>query len=109
MTIQRYAIIDTAAGLVVNVTIWDGKSPYVPENGFSLVQADAPGIGWRYTNGEFSPPAVIPPTEETLLTNQSEQTLLLNQASQAMAPLLLSLQLGNATDAEAARAKAWQS
>lgn len=48
------------------------------------------------------------PPINILAVNQSQQEVLLIQASQAMAPLLVSLQLGDATEAETETAMAWQ-
>ncbi len=43
-------------GLVINVIIYDGISPYTPPQGTSLIQSDIAGIGWTYTNGQFNNP-----------------------------------------------------
>lgn len=48
----------------------------------------------------------VPPEHAT--ANAATKSALQAAASQAMTPLLLSLQLGNATDAETALAKLWQ-
>jgi hypothetical protein len=59
------------------------------------------------TKYPFPPPP--PPTpEEILATNKVLQASLIAQASQAMAPILVSLQLGDATDEETVNARAWQ-
>lgn len=83
-----------------------------PPEGYIAVQSDVAQIGWSYVDGVFSappPPEVIPPTpEEILIINQSHQSWLLNQASQQMAPVLVSLQLGDATDEETVVAREWQ-
>jgi len=65
-----------------------------------------PQIGWTYTSGIFAPWAPNP--QDILAANQAEQASLLAQASQVMAPILVSLQLGDATDEETTRARAWQ-
>ena len=49
------------------------------------------------------------PPNQLLLVNQGLKHERLLLASQIMAPLLVSLQLGNATDEEIQAAKAWQS
>ncbi|QBR31898.1 MULTISPECIES: tail fiber assembly protein [Pseudomonas] len=57
----------------------------------------------------YEPIPVVPPTpEEILAANTDTFSALKSQASIAMTPLLLSLQLGDATAAETASAKAWQ-
>ncbi|MFL1502094.1 tail fiber assembly protein [Pseudomonas sp. S191] len=56
--------------------------------------------------GKFPfPPATA---EEILAANISTQTVLAADASRAMTPLLLSLQLGDATDEEVEAARTWQ-
>lgn len=54
----------------------------------------------------IDPPA--PTDDEVLAANKRQQETLLTQASQAMAPVLVSLQLGDATPSETAVAKKWQ-
>lgn len=65
---------------------------------------------WTYVDGIFEPPSVYQPTpEEIIVINQRIQFNLLNNAAQSMAPVLVSLQLGDATDGETLIAKEWQS
>lgn len=104
-----YAVVNTTTDIVDNIIVWDGVTEYDPGEGYILVETDSAGIGWSYAAGVLSPPPVIPPTpEEILQYNTITQESLLGQASQAMAPVLVSLQLGDATDAETTTAKAWQ-
>lgn len=70
------------------------------QNG-KIITADADG---RPVLSDPPPPTA----EEILIANQATQSTLLATASQAMTPLLLSLQLGDATADETASAKAWQ-
>lgn len=68
-----------------------------------------PESGWVLVDGSFSAPVPPKPTAaETLARNTSMKESLLASASQAMTPLLVSLQLGEATPAETKSAKAWQ-
>jgi hypothetical protein len=68
-----------------------------------------PDQGWTYENDVFKAPTLWQSSpEETLRINQASQRYHLDQASQAMAPMLISLQLGDATDEETAAAKKWQ-
>ena len=93
---------------------WDESevSGWTPPEGCIAVQSDTAQIGWSYADGVFSAPPpepMIPPTAEEILTiNQSQQSWLLTQAYQKMAPVLLSLQLGDATGDETVIATAWQ-
>lgn len=108
---STYAIINTTTNTVEGMTLWDGVSEWSPGDGFIAVESTTVGvgIGWTYAGGVFSEPPVVAPTAaEILAANQLTQASLLAQASQAMAPVLVSLQLGDATTAETATAKAWQ-
>lgn len=68
-----------------------------------------PVQGWTYDGTTLAAPVphVLTP-EEILSQNVTLQEGLLRQASQAMTPVLMSLQLGDATDAETQTAKSWQ-
>lgn len=107
-----YATVNVATGIVENMSLWDGVSEWSPGDGYIAVLADGIDnvtMGWSYSDGLFSPPPVIPPTPaEILQANQNAQSMLLYQASQAMTPVLVSLQLGDATDDETVYAKEWQ-
>lgn len=68
-----------------------------------------PAVGWTYKAGVFSAPApYVPAPDEILTANKMQLESLQAAASQVMTPLLLSLQLGDATDAETTQAKLWQ-
>lgn len=68
-----------------------------------------PQIYWVYDGAAFSEPVPYQSSqEETRTANEAQQAALIAQASQAMTPLLLSLQMGDATAEEAVTAKAWQ-
>lgn len=52
---MNYAIIDKA-GLVVNVVLWNGETPWMPPAGrIALPLLDA-SIGWTFKDGAFNPP-----------------------------------------------------
>ena len=110
----NYAVVDVSNGIVVDVIVWDRteSSGWTPPEGCIAVQSDTAQIGWMYVGGVFSAPPplpVIPPTpEEIMAINQSQQSWLLSQASQKMAPVLVSLQLGDATDEETVIVRTWQ-
>lgn len=54
---MRYAIVNNTTNVVENVIVWDGETPYEPEEGRSVVPAsDEVSIGWSYVNGIFSAP-----------------------------------------------------
>lgn len=109
---MRYALIKTETGLVENVIELDETGSWVPPDGYLVIRSDSANIGDTYTDGAFiTPPPPPPPVlspEEMLQYNTQQQIGLLNAASQAMTPVLLSLQLGDATDTETLSAKAWQ-
>jgi len=54
----RYAIIDQATDLVINVAEWSGNVPWKPGGGVRVVRTDVAGPGWTHDpqSGEFSPP-----------------------------------------------------
>lgn len=56
---DNYAIVDH--GTVTNVIDYDGKSPYTPPTGDTLVKdTNNPpqvAMGWTYDGEDFSPPA----------------------------------------------------
>lgn len=106
---QNYAVINLATGLVENSVVWDGSEDWVPPEGYQAIETSSAGIGWSYGAGVFVAPPVAPPAAADILAaNMAMQAALNSQAASAMMPLLLSLQLGTATDAETTSAKAWQ-
>ena len=52
---QRLAVIVRDTGIVDNIIIWDGESPYDPGADFETVPVGdaAVDIGWQYHNGIF--------------------------------------------------------
>ncbi|MDU8357969.1 tail fiber assembly protein [Pseudomonas syringae group sp. J309-1] len=68
-----------------------------------------PDQGWLYQEGQFSaPPSNQESAAQIMASNEAKKAQLMAYASQVMTPLLVSLQLGNATDAEVLSAKEWQ-
>lgn len=65
-----------------------------------------PDQRWTYDGSVFLPE--VPPVIDVVPINEAQKQSLLTIASQAMAPILVSLQLGDATDEETFNAKAWQ-
>lgn len=59
--VSRYAHVNID-GLVVNVSLWDGETPYDAGEGITLVNVDDTpcGPGWTVVDGEF----VAPPEPE---------------------------------------------
>lgn len=69
-----------------------------------------PEQNWTWDGVMFHPPQVYVPTpEEVVAQREAYRKQLKDQAAIAMAPVLLSLNLGDATDEETLEAKAWQS
>lgn len=61
---KNYALINTE-NIVVNVTRWDGISPWQPPAGQQAVELTSEaGIGWSYIDGQFIPPPEPEPTPE---------------------------------------------
>ena len=71
----RYAMVVTATGVVDNVIVYDGVSPFTPPAGVELIEAtdDAePGGTW---NGSAFVRAVVPdPTRTQVLMHEMTQT-----------------------------------
>jgi hypothetical protein len=65
-----------------------------------------PDQRWTYDGLVFLPE--VTPIIDVVPINEAQKQSLLTIASQAMAPILVSLQLGDATDEETLNAKAWQ-
>ena len=106
---NTFAMIDASTRLVVNTIALDDPDLFEVPGGFIVIRTEVASIGWSYVDGVFSPPPEPPlSTAEIFAKNKSEQDALLSQASQAMAPVLVSLQLGDATDSETVTAREWQ-
>ena len=68
-----------------------------------------PVEGWTYDGSAFAAPvAHVPTAAEITERNTQQQVSLIAFAAQSMNPVMVALQLGNATDEEVAIAKAWQ-
>jgi hypothetical protein len=52
--VKHYAIVQH--GVVVNVVVWDGESPYNPDGELVLIDGltPEPGIGWDYDGEKFA-------------------------------------------------------
>ena len=50
---KRYALIN-AAGMVYNIAMWDGETPWT-HGAAQLIQSDTAGIDWMYADGKFKP------------------------------------------------------
>jgi hypothetical protein len=60
----QYAAI--SSGFVVNIIEWDGAAAYDPPDGLThdlIPDGDAVAIGYTWTNGVFTAPPIIAPTE----------------------------------------------
>ncbi|WP_449106226.1 tail fiber assembly protein [Pseudomonas mohnii] len=106
---SNYALIDISSGIVVNSIVLNDPADWTSPTGFIVVQTGVGGIGWCYEDGIFSPPPIPPLTQEEIIyRNTNDQADRLNQASKVMTPILVSLQLGDATDDETVGARKWQ-
>ena len=52
--VKHYAIVEN--GVVTNVVVWDGETPYDPEGELVLIDGltPEPGIGWDYDGKKFA-------------------------------------------------------
>lgn len=83
---SRYALINTATGLVENVIEWDGNTEaWQPDPGYVVIESEAAQMGWGYLDGVFTAPVIvpIPPTEAEVLANQSAKLQGLTQLATA--------------------------
>ena len=63
---DRYAVVRNEDGYVINVSLWDGVTPWDPGEGYTAVKSDVAEIGDTYKDGEFiKPPAPEPVAEPT--------------------------------------------
>ncbi|WP_338585884.1 tail fiber assembly protein [Pseudomonas sp. MAG733B] len=115
-----YALIDRCVVVEIILPFFNNEGEYVPIDQRYTPQMVAqmvditnlnpqPECFWTYDGSVFAAPVPYQlPPEEIEAANQAQRAALLAQASQAMAPLFMSLQLGDATDEETIKAKAWQ-
>jgi hypothetical protein len=57
---MRYAIVEDATKVVVNIIVWDGVSAYTPPTGTTLINVEniPCDIGWiQQPDGSFAPQA----------------------------------------------------
>lgn len=111
--VTTYAVVED--GEVVNVVAWDGVTPWEPPEGSQVVSIPSDvnaGIGWAYIDGVFAappPPPVQPKSAEQILAeNTAARNALLDAATRAIAPLQDAVDIGEATDDDAANLKAWK-
>jgi hypothetical protein len=61
-TSKKYLVYRLSDGLCINCIVWDGVSPYTPDEGTALEITPAgsfAGIGWtRISDGEWQEPVV---------------------------------------------------
>lgn len=93
------------------IPIYERYPPFFTDKMHEITDLDPmPQIGWTFDGVTFAAPVEhVPTPEEVMNANLETQAYLVNRAAQAMAPVLISLQLGDATDQETVKAKEWQS
>ena len=68
MVIQRFALVRSPDGWVVNVCVWDGVTPWndLPTNVNAIECPEEVSPGWSYSGGAWNPPLppADPPPEE---------------------------------------------
>lgn len=86
------------------------RPQYVIDDCVDITDLDPrPQQNWIWDGSSFSPPYVHIPTEDEIEAGfDAYRRKLMNEASIAMTPLLVSLNLGDATDSETLKAKEWQ-
>jgi hypothetical protein len=108
-----YAIVQEQS--VVNTIIWDGASPWSPDEGMEAILVPDGidvSVGWAYVDGEFSappaPPPHVPTAAEILAKNTSVRQSLMLSAGTAIAPLQDALDLGIIRPEEQALLTQWK-
>lgn len=117
--VSRYAVVNTYSGMVENVVMWDGQTPYSPGEGFTVIElADDSRVqaGYHYVDGEFiapPPPEPLPEEAAALLErkrqgNMAMKQSLIDKASQRISVWQTKLLLGRKlTASELAQLNAW--
>lgn len=100
MSAEGWAVIDTATGIVVNIISWDGNlETWQPPEGCEMaLLTGSAGIGWSYATGIFSPPPVVPPTDEQLIAINTSTLQQLTQLATAQ-KVALTNRIGTLNDA----------
>jgi hypothetical protein len=63
-----------AEGIVINISIWDGVTPYTPAGVAQLLPCDDnPGVsfGWRIVDGAWEAPVVVEEVVEEVENGES--------------------------------------
>lgn len=106
---KNYAVVNKSSGLVENIVIWDGLAEWASPDGTSTIETDSASIGWSYSDGKFSPPPEIQPSDEEIIqSNKTQKHNLMANAAAAMKPLEFSNGLGEATSEEDAQLIIWK-
>jgi hypothetical protein len=106
---KHYAIINIETGLVENISLWNGVDEWSPPEGYIAIKSDTAQIGWSYSAGVLTAPAIVPPTAaEILATNTRTRDALLAVATLAIAPLQDAVDLDDATADETSLLKLWK-
>lgn len=106
---SRYALIDTSSNLVVNSIVLDEQADWPFTDGFMVVRTDVASIGWSYDDGIFSPPPIVPPTREEIISaNQTKQSELLASASMYLAQVAVKINFADPFDQGMNSLKEWQ-
>ena len=73
--VSRYATV--VSSVVINVSLWDGISPWTPSEGKAVLIPDGEPVapGWSYVKGKFAPPKVGPTEPPTRLEQQEARRL----------------------------------
>lgn len=112
---EYYILFDDNGVLITRLlpgaAIPDGATQ-VDQGLWLQTMAEPDGVWKLNSDGSITkypfPPPPPPTSEEIRAANEVQQAALLSQVSQVLAPILVSLQLGDATDDETVTAKAWQ-
>ncbi|NJV96091.1 tail fiber assembly protein [Escherichia coli] len=110
---MTFAVIEN--NVVVNMIVWDGVSDYRVGGDQTLIQVPgsgvggpAPGIGWHFGNGVFTPPPQPVKTHDELVSDaEQERQSRLAHANAVTADWRTDLLLGTVSDEDKAKLVVW--
>lgn len=103
---SNFALISN--GVVVNIVVWDGSGDLFSDYQTVNVDEISAGIGWEYSDGEFSPPPAPELSHDELVVQaEIKKQSLITSAHSAISIWQTELQLGIISDGDKASLINW--